>query len=139
MIEKTTSPAKTTANGHLPHVSPLPPNPAENALKPLGEKIFLDRYAVKDGQKNSLKNGDTVVVCVNLQTGQREIGQVTALTGDRVSVQLREGGLTVERTIEHIDKPPPVCPKIFVFCSSYGSMSQGKEVPTGKFHHLPHI
>lgn len=105
MIEKTTSPVKTTANGHLPHVSPLPPDPAENALKPLGEKIFLDRYAVKDGQKNSLKNGDTVVVCVNLQTGQREIGQVTALTGDRVSVQLREGGLTVERAIEHVDKP----------------------------------
>jgi ribonucleoside-diphosphate reductase alpha chain len=46
----------------------------KNALSELGEKIFLDRYAIKDAKKETLAVGDTVVVCVNLKTGQREIG-----------------------------------------------------------------
>ncbi len=79
-------------------------NTAANTLKPLGEKIFLDRYAVKDAQKLTLKTGDNVVVCVNLQTGQREIGTVTQLKGEQATIQLRDGA-TVEQAIEHIDKP----------------------------------
>ena len=44
-----------------------------NQLTPLGEKIFLDRYALKDGTKRSLKDGDTVVVLdsLNYQTTLR--------------------------------------------------------------------
>ncbi len=45
-------------------------------LNELGEKIFLDRYALKDMTKKSLAVGDTVIVCVNQKTRQREIGVV---------------------------------------------------------------
>jgi len=75
-----------------------------NTLHPLGEKIFLDRYALKDGKKESVTVGDTVIVAVNLETGQREIGTVTALNGTEVNIELRDGEV-VERTLEHIDKP----------------------------------
>ncbi|RME49100.1 MAG: adenosylcobalamin-dependent ribonucleoside-diphosphate reductase, partial [Caldilineae bacterium] len=81
-----------------------PHDPAQNALKPLGYKIFLDRYALKDGPKTTLKVGDTVVVCVDLKTGQREIGEAVALHEGQVSVKLRDGQV-VERAIEHVDKP----------------------------------
>ncbi len=50
-----------------------------NALSELGEKIFLDRYAVKDMKRETLAIGDTVVVLVNPKTGQREIGVVETL------------------------------------------------------------
>lgn len=78
--------------------------PDANTLQPLGEKIFLDRYALKDGKKESVAVGDTVIVAVNLETGQREIGTVTAKNGQNVAIQLRDGEL-VERALEHIDKP----------------------------------
>lgn len=83
---------------------------AENQLSPLGEKIFLDRYALKDGAKETLGLGDTVVVVVDQKTGQREIGVVTDMRSnpqgdwDIVSVKLRDG-TEVERALEHIDKP----------------------------------
>ena len=80
-----------------------------NMLHPLGEKIFLDRYALKDAKKESVGAGDTVIVAVNLETGQREIGQVTKIDGQILSIQLRDGEV-VERTLEHIDKPLEVHP-----------------------------
>ena len=60
-------------------------NPA-NLLTPLGEKIFLDRYALKDGSKRSLKDGDTVVAVVDSKTGQREIGTVLKIAQGEVTV-----------------------------------------------------
>jgi hypothetical protein len=47
-----------------------------NALHELGYKIFLDRYAQKDMTRSTLAVGDTVIVVVNSETGQREIGTV---------------------------------------------------------------
>src|SRR5215471_19794223 len=66
-----------------------------NELNELGQKIFLDRYALKDMRKRTLAVGDTVIVCVDTATGQREIGTIsemdeTAAGGaGRVSVLLR--------------------------------------------------
>ena len=77
---------------------------AKNMLNPLGRKIFLDRYALKDGKKETLAVGDTIIVVVNKETGQREIGTVEALTGDAVSIKL-EDGTALEKSIESIDKP----------------------------------
>src|SRR5580704_11444059 len=84
----------------------------KNALSELGEKIFLDRYAVKDAKKETLAVGDVVVVCVNLKTGQREIGTVQELDRAKreVSVKLRDGSVEV-RAIEHVDKPLEVVPE----------------------------
>ena len=75
-----------------------------NALGELGERIFLDRYALKDMDKAHLSVGDTVVVCVDTATGQREIGVVTAVGGGHATVAL-DGGEAVDRALEHIDRP----------------------------------
>jgi ribonucleoside-diphosphate reductase alpha chain len=73
-------------------------------LNELGEKIFLDRYALKDMTKKSLAVGDTVIVCVNQKTRQREIGTVLKLDQQRVTIELRDGTIT-EQGIEDVDKP----------------------------------
>jgi ribonucleoside-diphosphate reductase alpha chain len=85
-------------------------NSSHNFLSPLGEKIFLDRYALKDGSKQSLAVGDTVIVCVDLKTGQREIGTVHSLSNGIATIELRDGAM-VERAVEHIDKPLEVFPE----------------------------
>lgn len=85
---------------------------SKNALSELGEKIFLDRYAVKDAKKETLAVGDTAVVCVNLKTGQREIGTVKSIDREarQVEVALRDG--TVEtHAIDHVDKPLETAPE----------------------------
>ncbi|NLC57052.1 MAG: ribonucleoside-diphosphate reductase [Armatimonadetes bacterium] len=78
--------------------------PARNRLNELGEKIFLDRYALKDASKRSLAVGDVVVVCTDVKTGQREIGTIADLQDGTVTVRLRDGS-TLQRAVEHIDKP----------------------------------
>ncbi len=77
---------------------------AKNQLHDLGYKIFLDRYAQKDMTRETLTVGDTVIVVVNSQTGQREVGKITALQLPKVTIQLLDGE-TVTRDIEHVDKP----------------------------------
>ncbi len=78
----------------------------KNALSELGEKIFLDRYAVKDVKRTTLAVGDLAVVLVNPKTGQREIGVIETLdmVKKEVDVRMRDGSLE-HRAIEHIDKP----------------------------------
>ncbi|HKA17411.1 MAG TPA: adenosylcobalamin-dependent ribonucleoside-diphosphate reductase [Blastocatellia bacterium] len=81
-----------------------------NQLTELGQKIFLDRYALKDMSKRTLTTGDMVIVCTDPKTGQREIGIVTAMDesapagGERVTVELRDG-TSFECLTEHISKP----------------------------------
>lgn len=84
----------------------------KNTLSELGEKIFLDRYAVKDVKRETLAIGDTVVVLVNPKTGQREIGEIETidLKEKTVQVRMRDGQLE-QRTIEHIDKPLETVPE----------------------------
>ncbi len=84
----------------------------KNALSELGEKIFLDRYAVKDVRRETFAVGDTAVVLVNSKTGQREIGVIENIdfaTRD-VSVRMRDGSLEV-RTMDHVDKPLETVPE----------------------------
>jgi ribonucleoside-diphosphate reductase alpha chain len=84
----------------------------KNALSELGEKIFLDRYAIKDTKKETLAVGDLAVVCVNLKTGQREIGTVELINEEvrEVTVKMRDGSMEV-RSIDHIDKPIETVPE----------------------------
>ncbi len=81
-----------------------------NALHQLGYKIFLDRYALKDMKRETLALGDTVIVVVDPQTGQREIGTVKALNLPEVEIELLHGD-TVTRDIEHVDKPLETTPE----------------------------
>ncbi len=88
---------RNTSGGNTPGLS-------HNTLHPLGEKIFLDRYALKDGKKETVAVDDLVVVAVDLELGQRELGLVTGREGHKVTIALRNGE-TVERPLEHLDKP----------------------------------
>jgi ribonucleoside-diphosphate reductase alpha chain len=79
-------------------------------LNELGEKIFLDRYALKDMTKKSLVVGDTVIACVNQKTRQREIGKVVSIDGDRINIELRDGTKTAQG-MEDVDKPLELLPE----------------------------
>lgn len=83
-----------------------------NPINDLGEKIFLDRYALKDIKKETLAVGDTVIVCVNQETRQREIGIVLEMGGraDAVKIQLRNGDIT-EQSWDDVDKPLELKPE----------------------------
>ncbi len=76
----------------------------KNELSPLGRKIFLDRYALKDGKKETVKVGDLVVAVSNIETGQREIGNVVSIEGDELTILL-EDGAEVVTSRENVDKP----------------------------------
>ena len=94
------------SNGHkgaAERSAPGQPDDA-NRLRPLGEKVFLDRYALKEPNKGAIAVGDLVLVCVDVATGQRELGTVQAVHGDEITVQLRDGE-SVQRSLEHVDKP----------------------------------
>ncbi|MFO7263545.1 MAG: adenosylcobalamin-dependent ribonucleoside-diphosphate reductase, partial [Bacillota bacterium] len=62
-------------------------------LTGLSEKIFLDRYALKRQGKYGVNVGETVLVLVkdDSRFPQKEVGEVTAVDGDRVTVRLRNG------------------------------------------------
>ncbi len=89
---------------------PEPKRALSNQLTGLGLKIFYDRYALKDTRKETLELSDIVVTIVNLSTGQREIGQVKSISGQDVTVELRDGQV-VTKPIEHIDKPIEIKPE----------------------------
>ena len=109
------------SNGKTPvddSISPLVPHAdvrktalaENNELSELGQKIFLDRYALKDMSKRTLAVGDMVIVCTDPKSGQREIGTVTHMDengvagADRVTVELRDG-TKFDCLSEHVSKP----------------------------------
>jgi ribonucleoside-diphosphate reductase alpha chain len=113
-----------------------------NSLAELGEKIFLDRYAIKDAKKETLAVGDTVVVCVNLKTGQREIGTVEKIDRENkeVAVRLRDGAIET-RAIEHVDKPLETVPeqmfeRIAAHIASVEATPELRTEWTGRFREL---
>ena len=73
-------------------------------LHELGYKIFLDRYAQKDMSRTTLAVGDTVIVLMDSQVEQREIGEIVAMDLPNVTVRLSNDE-TVVRPVEHVDKP----------------------------------
>ncbi len=75
-----------------------------NGLTAFGEKIFLDRYALKDGTKQSITLGDRIIVCTDRETRRREVGVVRNLLNGRVTVALDDGSM-LEQSVEDIDKP----------------------------------
>ena len=99
----------------------------KNELSPLGRKIFLDRYALKDVKKETLNVGDIVVAVSNAATGQREIGVITSLDeDDAITVKLDDGSiLNVKR--EEIDKPLETDPAQMLARVAKGIASQEKE------------
>ncbi|HEY0829151.1 MAG TPA: LAGLIDADG family homing endonuclease, partial [Bacilli bacterium] len=72
-------------------------------LEGLSEKIFLDRYAMKDPDTNNTKVGDVVLVLTkdDPKFPAKEVGEVIERQGRKVSVRLRNGTI-VESDIEKL-------------------------------------
>ncbi|MCI6674986.1 MAG: adenosylcobalamin-dependent ribonucleoside-diphosphate reductase [Sphaerochaetaceae bacterium] len=98
---------------------------AKNELTPLGRKIFLDRYALKDVQKKTLAVGDIVVAVSNPKTSQREIGTVTAKNGEDITVRL-DDGTVINVKMDQVDKPLETKPEEMQARVARGMASQEK-------------
>ena len=75
-------------------------------LSGISELVFLDRYAVKDPNKD-VQEGDVVVVLVkdDPRFPQREVGIVKAVDGDAITVEIKATGKTITQDRKKIDKP----------------------------------
>ncbi|NLN28645.1 MAG: ribonucleoside-diphosphate reductase [Firmicutes bacterium] len=99
----TKEPAKKKAAVQAEHEYP------PYVLEGISELVFLDRYAVKDPDKN-LEKGDVVVVLTkeDPKFPQKEVGIVRDIKGDEVTVELRSTGelfvqerKKIDRCLEH--------------------------------------
>jgi ribonucleoside-diphosphate reductase alpha chain len=72
-------------------------------LEGLSEKIFLDRYALKDADTNNTKVGDLVLVLTkdDPKFPAKEIGEVISRDGRNVTIKLRSGD-TIDSTIDRL-------------------------------------
>ncbi|MFD0869921.1 MULTISPECIES: adenosylcobalamin-dependent ribonucleoside-diphosphate reductase [Paenibacillus] len=72
-------------------------------LEGLSEKIFLDRYAMKDADTSNAKVGDVVLVLTkdDPKFPAKEVGEIISREGRNVTVKLRRGEV-VESTIEKL-------------------------------------
>jgi ribonucleoside-diphosphate reductase alpha chain len=72
-------------------------------LEGLSEKIFLDRYAMKDADTENTVVGDMVLVLTkdDPKFPSKEVGEVIARTGRQVTIRLRSGEL-FESSIEKL-------------------------------------
>ncbi|TCZ70941.1 adenosylcobalamin-dependent ribonucleoside-diphosphate reductase [Paenibacillus albiflavus] len=80
-------------------------------LNGLSEKIFLDRYALKDADTNNTKVGDTVLVLTkdDPKFPTKEVGEVIDRKGKQVSVRLRSGEIVeshIEKLTLNIEQTP---------------------------------
>lgn len=80
-------------------------------LEGLSEKIFLDRYAMKNADSSNTKVGDVVLALTkdDPKFPTKEVGEVVSRDGDRVSVKLRNGDIVesdVEKLTLTIEKTP---------------------------------
>ena len=75
----------------------------QSKLEGLSEKIFLDRYALKDADTNNTKVGDLVLVLTkdDPKFPAKEIGEVISRDGRNVMIKLRSGD-TIESTIDRL-------------------------------------
>lgn len=84
---------------------------AKKRLEGLSEKIFLDRYAMKDADTNNTKVGDTVLVLTkdDPKFPSKDVGEVVARQGRSVTIKLRNGELfesTIEKLTLNVEHTP---------------------------------
>ncbi len=80
-------------------------------LEGIRELVYLDRYSMKDTQKQ-LAPGDTVVVLVkdDARFPQKEVGIVRSFTDEEVTVELKSSGELFTQNRKHVDKPLEATP-----------------------------
>ncbi|WP_254636296.1 hypothetical protein, partial [Lysinibacillus sp. GbtcB16] len=72
-------------------------------MEGLSEKIFLDRYALKNADTSFAKVGDTVLVLTkdDPKFPAKEVGEIISRDGDNVQVRTRSGE-TVKSQVEKL-------------------------------------
>ncbi len=111
-------------------------------LEGLSEKIFLDRYAMKDADTNNTKVGDTVLVLTkdDPKFPAKEVGEVIARQGKNVTVKLRSGE-TVESTIDKLTltkekTPEQLWDRLAAAMASVEKTAEKKKEWTEKFRYI---
>lgn len=81
-------------------------------LTGLSEKIFLDRYALKDLNTDHIQAGDTVIVLTkdDSKFPQKEVGEVLRRDGDLIEVILRNGN-TITTSVSKATKSLETTPE----------------------------
>ena len=101
-------------------------------LTDLGQLIFFDRYAQKDHDKTKLGTDDLVVVCVDVETRQRELANIVEVGDTTAKVSLRNNGELIDLDLNQIDKP------VETFSEAIGRIAHtvsSAEADTDKEHH----
>jgi ribonucleoside-diphosphate reductase alpha chain len=111
-------------------------------LEGLSEKIFLDRYALKDADTNNTKVGDTVLVLTkdDPKFPSKDVGEVISRSGKNVTVKLRNGELfesTVDKLTLSLEKTPDqLWNRLAAAMASVEATPQKKKEWTEKFRYI---
>jgi ribonucleoside-diphosphate reductase alpha chain len=81
-------------------------------LEGLSEKIFLDRYALKDAKNTEVLEGDTVLVLTkdDPKFPKKEVGEVIEVNGEELEIRLRDGQV-ITSTIDQVSRPSELTPE----------------------------
>ncbi|GGI46351.1 ribonucleoside-diphosphate reductase, adenosylcobalamin-dependent [Paenibacillus marchantiophytorum] len=116
--------------------------PSSSKLSGLSEKIFLDRYALKNADTSAAKVGDTVLVLTkdDPKFPAKEVGEIIRREGNRVQVKTRSGE-TVESSVEkltlNIEKTPDeLWNRLAGAMASVESTPEKREEWTEKFRYI---
>jgi ribonucleoside-diphosphate reductase alpha chain len=111
-------------------------------LEGLSEKIFLDRYAMKDADTNNTKVGDLVLVLTkdDPKFPAKEVGEVISRQGSQVSIKLRSGDIfesSVEKlTLTKEKTPDELWSRLAGAMASVETTPEKKKEWTDKFKYI---
>jgi ribonucleoside-diphosphate reductase alpha chain len=114
----------------------------DNKLTGLSEKIFLDRYAMKNADTNGTKVGDTVLVLTkdDPKFPAKEVGEVISRDGNSVQVKLRNGNivesLVAKLTLSIEKTPEQLWDRLASAMASVEATPEKKKEWTGKFRSI---
>ncbi|TBL73360.1 adenosylcobalamin-dependent ribonucleoside-diphosphate reductase [Paenibacillus thalictri] len=113
-----------------------------NKLEGLSEKIFLDRYALKDADTNHTKVGDTVLVLTkdDPKFPAKEVGEVISREGRNVKIKLRSGEIfesAIEKlTLSTESTPDQLWNRLAKAMASVEATPEKKKEWTDKFRYI---
>lgn len=114
----------------------------QTKLEGLSEKIFLDRYAMKDADTSHTKVGDTVLVLTkdDPKFPAKEVGEVIERQGRQVKVKLRSGDVvesSVEKLTLTLEKTPQqMWDRLAAAMASVEATPEKREEWTDKFRYI---
>jgi ribonucleoside-diphosphate reductase alpha chain len=114
----------------------------KKTLDGLSEKIFLDRYALKNADTSQAKVGDTVLVLTkdDPKFPAKEVGEITKRVGNLVTVKTRTGELvesSVEKLTLNIEKTPEeLWGRLAKAMASVEATPEKKQEWTDKFRYI---